>query len=98
MRSPLMLSMTLFWFVMMPLCCVIVSFRLAMSSTSSPSQVLTPSRSGERDAHPVGNGGSSSCVDGGAFVRPSSCDSCKCTAPFLVCTVRGAVVRVRSDC
>ena len=60
--SFLMLSIMLFWLVMMLLCCAIVSLRLSMSRQNLSRLIPPPSRSGEAETLAVGNGGSICCV------------------------------------
>jgi hypothetical protein len=75
--SFLMLSIMLFWLVMMLLCCAIVSLRLSMSRQNSSRLIPPPSRSGEIETLVVGNGGSICCeacsLICGAVVYCSNC-------------------------
>lgn len=93
-----MLSMMLFWFVMMLLCCAIVSLRLAMSCTTSSNLVLALPRVGEMDSRSVGKGGSSSSVNCYALNDASACSGCDAVPLVLVCLSCGAVVCVLSAC
>ena len=59
--------MTLFWFAMMLICCVIVSFRFVISATTSSRFVSLPSRSDAAVAVALADG--SFCIDLDALDR-----------------------------
>ncbi|KAF2178941.1 hypothetical protein K469DRAFT_695082 [Zopfia rhizophila CBS 207.26] len=102
--------MMLFWLAMILLCCVIVSFRLAISSATFPSPVLSPARLGVKDTRAVGNGGSPFCDSCNALYAGSFGANCDAVgggsfyanrdpvAPGLFCADRSAAIRVLSDC
>ncbi|KAH7111275.1 hypothetical protein B0J11DRAFT_193438 [Dendryphion nanum] len=96
-RSVWMLSIMLFWFVMMLICCAIVSLRLAMSCTTSSSLALPPPRSKEMESHLVGKGGNSLSA---SCCAPEGALTCGYDAAALVlaCLSWVAVICVLSDC
>ena len=85
--------MILFWFAMMPFCCAIVSFRLAISTASSPIPAYPPSVAplGVSEMRLSGNGGSSWCVVRRCVLASSSFSgSCDAVAPLPACSSRAA--------
>ncbi|KAF2195835.1 hypothetical protein K469DRAFT_19711 [Zopfia rhizophila CBS 207.26] len=82
---------------MMLLCCAIVSFRLAISCTTSSSLALPPSRSSEMESRLVGKGSSSWSASCCVLEGASAC-GCDAVALVLGCLSWAAVVRVFSAC
>ena len=95
--SSLIAAMSVLMLSVMLLCCSIVSFRLAISSTTSPGPVLPPTRSSETDSRAVGNGGSSFCCACGAVDGGSFCVGCGVVVPALIRVVCSAVICVSSN-